>query len=119
VADITRAETFAVHITVNNARIYVDIEGASLVPDGAAMRQRPTLVLLHGGPGFDHSLFKPAFSESLRAPGRPALDLEQHPVFPPVYHCAQGIVQRGQPRPGFGIRRRSWCARHCGLPALV
>jgi len=36
------------HITVNNARIYVDIEGAGLVPDGASMRQRPTLELLHG-----------------------------------------------------------------------
>jgi len=46
------------HITVNNARIYVDIEGAGLVPDGAAMRHWPTLVLLHGGPGFDHSLFQ-------------------------------------------------------------
>ena len=26
------------------------------------MRARPTLLLLHGGPGFDHSGFKPAFS---------------------------------------------------------
>jgi pimeloyl-ACP methyl ester carboxylesterase len=26
------------------------------------MMQRPTLVLLHGGPGVDHSLFKPEFS---------------------------------------------------------
>jgi proline iminopeptidase len=25
------------------------------------MRERPTLLLLHGGPGFDHSLFKPWF----------------------------------------------------------
>jgi pimeloyl-ACP methyl ester carboxylesterase len=27
------------------------------------MRQVPTLLLLHGGPGFDHSGFKPAFAE--------------------------------------------------------
>jgi pimeloyl-ACP methyl ester carboxylesterase len=27
------------------------------------MRQAPTLLLLHGGPGFDHSGFKPAFAE--------------------------------------------------------
>lgn len=27
------------------------------------MRQVPTLLLLHGGPGFDHSGFKPAFTE--------------------------------------------------------
>lgn len=26
------------------------------------MRDKPTLVLLHGGPGYDHSGFKPAFS---------------------------------------------------------
>jgi pimeloyl-ACP methyl ester carboxylesterase len=27
------------------------------------MRDKPTLVLLHGGPGFDHTSFKPAFSQ--------------------------------------------------------
>ena len=43
-------------------RLFVDIEGAGLVPDGPAMREKPTLVLLHGGPGYDHSGFKPAFS---------------------------------------------------------
>lgn len=51
------------HITVNGTRLFVDIEGAGLVPDGPRLRQRPTLVLLHGGPGYDHSLFKPAFSQ--------------------------------------------------------
>jgi proline iminopeptidase len=25
------------------------------------MRSKPTLLLLHGGPGYDHSSFKPAF----------------------------------------------------------
>lgn len=29
------------------------------MPDGPRMRQRPTVVLLHGGPGFDHSEYKP------------------------------------------------------------
>lgn len=43
-------------------RLYVDVEGPGLVPDGPAMRERPTLVLLHGGPGYDHAGFKPAFS---------------------------------------------------------
>jgi proline iminopeptidase len=42
--------------------LFVDVEGAGLVPDGPAMRAKPTLVLLHGGPGYDHSGFKPAFS---------------------------------------------------------
>lgn len=39
-------------------RLYVDIDGAGLVPDGVTMRQRPTILFLHGGPGMDHSLFK-------------------------------------------------------------
>jgi proline iminopeptidase len=43
-------------------RLFVDIEGAGLVPDGPRMREKPALVLLHGGPGYDHSGFKPVFS---------------------------------------------------------
>ena len=50
------------YVTVNGARLYFDVEGAGLVPDGKTMRERPTLLLLHGGPGFDHSGFKPGFS---------------------------------------------------------
>lgn len=46
----------------SGVRLYVDIEGPALVPDGPSMREKPTLVLLHGGPGYDHSGFKPAFS---------------------------------------------------------
>ena len=49
------------HITVNGARIFFDVDGAKLVPDGPRMRERPTVLLLHGGPGGDHSTFKPAF----------------------------------------------------------
>jgi pimeloyl-ACP methyl ester carboxylesterase len=44
-------------------RLFVDIEGLGLVPDGPTMREKPTLLLLHGGPGFDHTGFKPAFSQ--------------------------------------------------------
>jgi proline iminopeptidase len=43
-------------------RLFVDIEGPGLVPDGAGLREKPTLICMHGGPGFDHSAFKPAFS---------------------------------------------------------
>lgn len=43
-------------------RLFVDVEGQGLVPDGPGMRERPTLICLHGGPGFDHSAFKPTFS---------------------------------------------------------
>lgn len=48
-------------VNVNGHRMFFDVEGASHVADGATMRERPTVLLLHGGPGFDHSSFKPAF----------------------------------------------------------
>ncbi len=51
------------YVTVNGARLYFDVEGAGLVPDGPRMRGKPTLLLLHGGPGFDHTIYKPAFSQ--------------------------------------------------------
>ena len=44
-------------------RLFVDVEGPALVPDGPRMREKPTLILMHGGPGFDHSSFKPLFSQ--------------------------------------------------------
>ncbi len=49
-------------VLVNGVRLFFDVEGAKLVPDGPAMREKPTLLLLHGGPGFDHSIYKPAYS---------------------------------------------------------
>jgi pimeloyl-ACP methyl ester carboxylesterase len=49
-------------VLVNGVRLFFDVEGASLVPDGPTMREKPTLLLLHGGPGFDHSIYKPAYS---------------------------------------------------------
>ena len=44
-------------------RLFVDIEGPQFVPDGPVLREKPTLILLHGGPGFDHAGFKPFFTE--------------------------------------------------------
>jgi len=39
----------------DGTRIFFEVIGRKLVPDGPTMRERPTLLLLHGGPGFDHS----------------------------------------------------------------
>ena len=50
-------------VQVGDVRLYFDVEGAQLVPDGTVMRERPTLLLLHGGPGFDHTQFKPQFEQ--------------------------------------------------------
>ena len=49
-------------VNIGDVRLFFDVEGAKLRPDGPKMREVPTVVLLHGGPGFDHSSFKPAFS---------------------------------------------------------
>jgi pimeloyl-ACP methyl ester carboxylesterase len=50
------------HVSVNGVRLFFDVEGAKFVPDGPAMREKPVLLMLHGGPGFDHSIYRPAYS---------------------------------------------------------
>jgi proline iminopeptidase len=52
----------AMDALVNGVRLFFDVEGTKLVPDGPAMREKPTLLMLHGGPGFDHSIYRPAYS---------------------------------------------------------
>jgi proline iminopeptidase len=47
-----------VRLAVGDTRLFFDVDGAKFVPDGPWMRERPTVVLLHPGPGFDHGLFK-------------------------------------------------------------
>jgi proline iminopeptidase len=50
------------HVSVNGVRLFFDVEGAKFAPDGPIMRERPTLLMLHGGPGADHSIYRPAYS---------------------------------------------------------
>src|SRR5258708_29920731 len=50
------------HVLVNGVRLFFDVEGAGLVPDGPVMREKSTLLMLHGGPGADHSIYKPDYS---------------------------------------------------------
>ena len=40
-------------------RLFFDVHGCSHVPGDGRLEKRPTLLLLHGGPGSDHSVFKP------------------------------------------------------------
>lgn len=49
------------HLEVNGARLFFDVVGAKLSPEGEGMVERPTLVVLHGGPGFDHARMRPWF----------------------------------------------------------
>lgn len=42
-------------------RLYFDVVGSGLEPTPEALVGKPTLILLHGGPGLDHSSFRPYF----------------------------------------------------------
>ena len=66
-------------IEVNGTRLWFDVDGAAVVPDGPEMRERPTVVLLHGGPGsYDHSYFKPDLAPLARLAQVVYLDLRDH-----------------------------------------
>ncbi|KNZ31211.1 MAG: hypothetical protein AD742_18625 [Methylibium sp. NZG] len=49
-------------VEVNGARLFFETEGTKLRLEDSSMREAPTLLLLHGGPGADHSIYRPAFS---------------------------------------------------------
>ncbi len=45
-------------LAINGTELYFDVVGSGL--DAAAgFRQKPTLIILHGGPGFDHTYLRP------------------------------------------------------------
>jgi pimeloyl-ACP methyl ester carboxylesterase len=67
------------HIDVNGTRLWFDVDGPALVPDRVGMRRRPTVVLVHGGPGgYDHSYFKPHFGHLTEQAQVVYLDLRDH-----------------------------------------
>jgi len=49
------------HVDVGGAKIFFEVVGTKLVIDGPVMRERPTLIVMHGGPGFDHSMLRMYF----------------------------------------------------------
>lgn len=71
---------------VRDTELYFDIEGMGLVPDGARMREKPIAFVIHGGPGSDHSGFKPSMS--------PLADVMQLVYFD---HRGQGRSAKGDP----------------------
>ena len=50
------------HVRARDVRLYFDVVGAGLVAEGSAMRERPLVLCLHGGPGFDHTTIKESLS---------------------------------------------------------
>ena len=66
-------------VRVNGTELWFDVDGAALVPDGAGMRARPTVLLVHGGPGsYDHSYLKPHFGRLTGQVQVVYLDLRGH-----------------------------------------
>jgi hypothetical protein len=53
-------------VTVNGQRLFFDVVGEKLAIDGPRMREKPTLIVMHGGPGFDHSAMRPDFDRLRR-----------------------------------------------------
>jgi len=47
---------------IRGTEIYFDVDGAGLVAQGPRMVERPTAFVIHGGPGGDHTGFKPGWS---------------------------------------------------------
>ena len=45
-------------VSIGDISLWFDVLNAGLVPDGPGMREKPVLLALHGGPGFDHTDFK-------------------------------------------------------------
>jgi proline iminopeptidase len=50
------------YTTVNGTRLYFDTEGGGLAVAERTLRARPTVVALHGGPGFDHGYLRPGLA---------------------------------------------------------
>lgn len=48
-------------VRLGSQRVFFDVVGEKLAIDGPRFREKPTLLVLHGGPGFDHSSMRPDF----------------------------------------------------------
>jgi proline iminopeptidase len=96
---------------IRDTEIYFDVEGAGLVVDGARMRERPVAFIIHGGPGGDHSSFKPTLS--------PLAERMQLVYFD---HRGQGRSGRGDPARytlDENVEDMEALRRHLGLGPIV
>ncbi|CAM3342755.1 MULTISPECIES: alpha/beta hydrolase [Brevibacillus] len=50
------------YASINGTRIFFDVEGMGWVPDGPILREKPVCFVLHGGPGGDHTGYKPGLT---------------------------------------------------------
>ena len=54
-------------VEVDGARLFFDVEGAQLRPDGPWLAEHPTVVIVHTGPGSDHTAYKEHIGPRLAA----------------------------------------------------
>ena len=96
---------------VRGTRIYFDVEGMGLVPHGGEMREQPVAMVIHGGPGGDHSGFKPGLSPLTRRMQLVYFD-----------HRGQGRSDRGDPANytlDENVEDMEALRRHLGLGPIV
>lgn len=96
---------------IRDTEIYFDVEGMGLVPDGRVMREKPVAFIVHGGPGGDHSSFKPVMS--------PLAERMQLVYFD---HRGQGRSARGDPAKytlDENVEDVEALRRHLGLGPIV
>ena len=48
-------------VDIGTARIYFDTVGSQLALEPESVKSLPTLIVMHGGPGFDHTTLRPYF----------------------------------------------------------
>ncbi len=96
---------------VRDTEIYFDVEGMGLVPDGPRMVEKPVAFVIHGGPGGDHTNYKPLLS--------PLADKLQLVYFD---HRGQGRSARG-PRETYTLENNvedmEALRQHLGLGKIV
>ena len=47
---------------IRDTEIYFDVDGCGLVVEEQGIREKPVALIIHGGPGVDHTSYKPCFS---------------------------------------------------------
>jgi proline iminopeptidase len=96
---------------IRDTEIFFDIDGASHVPEGARLRERPTAFLIHGGPGVDHAGLKVRCSR-----------LAQKMQLVYFDHRGHGRSARGDPRKYVldeNVEDMEALRRHLGLGPIV
>lgn len=96
---------------IRDTELFFDVDGASLVPDGTRMRERPTAFLVNGGPGTDHAGWKARYGM-----------LAQKMQLVYFDHRGHGRSARGDPQRytlDENVEDMEALRRHLGLASIV